>query len=107
MSPTPTPTPDLLNAITSGSASLASGTAGLTDALSEMGGTMFTTSNIVANLLFSAIGFVAFVYGRKMSLLRPALIGVALMGYPWFVSDTRLMWGVGAVLTVLLFVWRG
>jgi hypothetical protein len=67
---------------------------------------MFTASNLAANLLFSAIGFVAFVYGRKMSLLKPALIGVALMGYPWFVSDTWVMWCIGTALTVALFVLR-
>jgi hypothetical protein len=91
--------PDILDHITSGTTSL-SGT------LAGMGGSAFSMPSIIANLLFSAIGFVAFVYGRKMSALRPALLGVALMGYPWFVGDPWLMWGIGTVLTAALFIWR-
>ena len=67
---------------------------------------MFTLPNLIGGFLFSAVGFVAFVYGKKMALLRPMLLGIVLMVYPYFVSDTRLLYGIGAVLTAALFVFK-
>jgi hypothetical protein len=43
---------------------------------------MFDIQTIVAGLLFGAIGFMAFWYGRKMSLWKPLAIGLGLMVYP-------------------------
>jgi hypothetical protein len=61
---------------------------------------------LFASLLFGAIGLGALVYARKMSALKPAILGVALMAYPYFVSD-NLLWSVGIVLTIALFVFNG
>ena len=58
----------------------------------------------IANLLFSAIGFVALAYAKKQGLWKTAFIGVLLMFYSYFVSDTLVLYGVGIVLTVCLFV---
>lgn len=66
----------------------------------------FTMAKIVAWLLFGAIGFVAFYYGKKQELLKPALIGISLMFYPCFVTGTLLLYGVGAGLCLLLYFWR-
>ena len=60
-----------------------------------------------ASLFFGAIGMGALVYARKMAAFKPAIIGVALMAYPYFVSDNLLLWGVGIVLTISLFVFNG
>jgi hypothetical protein len=62
---------------------------------------------LFASLLFGAIGLGALVYARKMSAFKPAILGVALMAYPYFVSDTLLLWGVGIALTIALFVFNG
>jgi hypothetical protein len=62
---------------------------------------------LFASLLFGAIGMGALVYARKISAFRPAIIGVALMAYPYFVSDNLLLWGVGIALTVSLFLFKG
>ena len=61
---------------------------------------------LFASLLFGAIGLGALVYARKMSALKPAILGVALMAYPYFVSDNLLLWSVGIVLTIALFVFN-
>ncbi len=61
---------------------------------------------LLANLLFSGIGFVAFTYGKKMGQPKPAIIGVGLMCYPWFVSNALWLFVVGTALTALLFVFR-
>jgi hypothetical protein len=62
---------------------------------------------LFASLLFGAIGLGALVYARKMSAFKPAILGVALMAYPYFVSDNLLLWSVGIVLTIALFVFNG
>lgn len=67
---------------------------------------MLEPANLIGGVIFSGIGFVAFVYGKKMGLLKPALLGVALMIYPYFVTDWRVLYAVGVALTVLLWFWR-
>ena len=63
---------------------------------------------LFASLFFGAIGMGALVYARKMSAFKPAILGVALMAYPYFVSDNSfLLWGVGIALTIALFVFNG
>lgn len=48
----------------------------------------------------------AFVYGRKSEQLRPILIGVALMIFPYFVGVTWVLYTVGSFLTAGLFLFR-
>jgi len=54
--------------------------------------------------LFSILGMAIFTYGRRKNVAAPTLIGVALMVYPYFVSNTYLMVGVGVFLIGGLFV---
>ena len=66
----------------------------------------FGVANIIAGFLFGSIGFIAFVYGKKMSLWRPLVLGLVLMAYTYFISNTILLYGIGIVLCVLLYFWR-
>ncbi|MFH0877237.1 MAG: hypothetical protein V1863_03330 [Candidatus Omnitrophota bacterium] len=66
----------------------------------------FGVAKIMAYVIFGAIGFIAFMYGRKTKSLRPTVIGVALMGYPYLFSGTTAIYVIGVVLTVALFLWR-
>ncbi len=66
---------------------------------------MPTPGNLFAAIVFGAIGMGAFVYGKKAGALGPALIGVALMVYPYLVPDA-LTWLIGLGLTGCLFVFR-
>ncbi len=66
----------------------------------------FSGAQIVANLLFSGIGFVAFIYGKRMHAWKPMFIGIALMAYTYFVESTLLLFGIGAILCAALFVFR-
>jgi hypothetical protein len=61
---------------------------------------------LFAEVLFGAIGAGAFLYAKKQGLWKTAVISVLLMGYPYFVSATWLLYGVGAALTGALFVFR-
>ena len=69
-------------------------------------GTSIGTAKIVAWVLFGAIGFVAFTYGKKIRSLRPCLIGGALMVYPYFFTGTWPLYIVGIALTAALYYWR-
>jgi hypothetical protein len=62
------------------------------------------TANILASVIFGSIGFAAFIYGKKQTNFKTLAIGVILMVYPYFVQNPILLYAIGAVLTVLLFV---
>ena len=66
----------------------------------------FSAAKIVAWVVFGAIGFVAFSYGKKNGSMRPMVIGVALMAYPYFVYAAWALYVVGAALTAALYFWR-
>jgi hypothetical protein len=66
----------------------------------------FTGAVIVANLLFGSIGFVAFIYGKRMHVWKPMFLGITLMAYTYFVENTFLLFGIGIVLTASLFLFR-
>ena len=47
--------------------------------------------NCIGGLLFSAVGFIAFAYGKRMRYWTPMLCGLALMLLPLFVADLALL----------------
>ena len=61
---------------------------------------------LFGSLLFGAIGLGAFMYGKKMVLYKPMVIGFVLMAYPYFVPQTWLMYIIGCVLCLGLYVFR-
>jgi hypothetical protein len=65
-----------------------------------------SVATIVVAVVFGLVGFAAFRYGRKNGEPRPLVIGIALMAYGYFVSNAWISLGIGAVLTLLLFVPR-
>ena len=63
-------------------------------------------AKIIAYFVFSVIGIAAFVYGKKSQSLRPIIIGIILMGYPYFFSKTIIIYTIGILLTAFLYFWR-
>ena len=61
---------------------------------------------LFGSILFSAVGFAAFVYGKRLAHWKPLVLGIALMAYPYFVSQTWAVYAVGVVLSVLIFLLR-
>lgn len=61
---------------------------------------------LFASLMFGVIGFAAFRYGKQHAVWSPMAIGLALMVYPYFVSQTWLLYAIGAALCVGLYVLR-
>jgi hypothetical protein len=66
-----------------------------------------SAANLIGGCVFGSIGFVAFVYGKRMNLWKPMFLGIALMVYPYFVSNDAVMIAVGAIGTASLFFLRG
>lgn len=66
----------------------------------------FTPGALFASLLFGSIGVGAFIYGKKTGSLRPLVLGIGLMVYPYFISQLALLYGVGVALTAALFLFR-
>ena len=65
---------------------------------------MMNTANILAGVIFGSIGFAAFIYGKKQASLKPVVIGVILMAYPYFVQNPIPLFAIGTVLTIALFL---
>ena len=56
------------------------------------------TANLVWGLLFSSIGIGYFIYGRRQSNMTARWCGLALILYPYLVTNTLAMVGIGIAL---------
>ncbi len=59
---------------------------------------------IFGALLFGLIGLVAFRHGRRSERRITLWLGVALMLYPYAVSNTWMLYGVGLALCAGLYL---
>jgi hypothetical protein len=66
----------------------------------------FSTANLIGGFIFGSIGFIAFMYGKRMSLWGPMFLGLALMVYPYFVSNDVILWIAGVVGSAALWFVR-
>ena len=66
-----------------------------------------SAANLIGNVIFSGIGFVAFMYGKKQGRFHAMALGGILMVYPYFVPNTIAVYAIGVVLTLALFVLPG
>jgi hypothetical protein len=63
-------------------------------------------ANLIGGLIFGTVGFAAFLYGKKQAGPRAMVIGIVLMVFPYFISNTLLLYAIGGVLSVSLFIFR-
>ena len=73
---------------------------------SKNGMPVFSGANLIGGMVFGSIGFVAFIYGKRMHVWKPMFIGLALMAYPYFVANDIAMIAIGVVGTAALFLVR-
>jgi len=59
------------------------------------------STTILWGIFFSSIGFGYFIYGKKQSHMVARYTGVALMIYPYFISNTVALVVVGLLLMLL------
>lgn len=77
-------------------------------ALQSLGLELPTPSYIFGAIVFGIVGMVAFWHGRRAQNSRVRWLGVALMVYPYVVSQTWLLYAVGVALTaVVWWEWGG
>ena len=66
----------------------------------------FSISSFIAGSVFGLIGLLAFLRGRKAGHAPTLIISIALMVYPFFVTQPLAAWLVGLGLTGGLFFFR-
>ena len=79
----------------------------LTDTLTtleSMGITLPSRAYLIGAIIFSIIGYAGYRHGKKTSLRTTKWIGIALMLYPYIISETWLLYTVGAGLCVGLYI---
>jgi len=74
--------------------------------LGALGFTLPTPAYLFGAFLFGIIGYAAWRYGRKTATPAIKWLGVALMLYPYAISQTWLLYLVGTALCVSLYVFR-
>ena len=63
-----------------------------------------STSLVLGWVLFGSIGTIAVGYAKMKEEWPPAVMGVALMVYPYFVPSGVFFWIIGIALSVLFFL---
>ena len=63
-------------------------------------------AELIGGFVFSSIGLIAFVYGKRMHVWKPMFIGLALMAYPYFVGNDIALFAIGVLGTAALFLFR-
>lgn len=74
--------------------------------LQSLGFTLPSPAYIVGVILFSIVGYMAYRFGKKTAQPAPKWLGVALMLFPYVVSDTWLLYLVGSALCAAAYYYR-
>jgi len=64
-----------------------------------------TTSSIIFGLLFGTIGLGFFIYGKKQEEYVSLACGIALMAFPYFVTNTIALVAIGLTLMAIPFLY--
>ncbi len=65
-----------------------------------------SSSILLWGLLFSSIGIAFFIYGRKQRAVVPLIAGIALIIYPYFMSNVMLLVAIGIALSAIPYFFR-
>ncbi|OYY92945.1 MAG: hypothetical protein B7Y41_13545 [Hydrogenophilales bacterium 28-61-23] len=76
------------------------------NSLSSLGLVLPSPAYLFGLILFGITGYAAYRYGNKTALAKPKWIGIALMLFPYAVSETWLLYAIGAGLCVALYRYR-
>ena len=63
----------------------------------------FDADTLIASLVIGGIGTVSFIYGKRQSRVPQMVVGLALVVYPYFVSNIFLMIGIAVALLAALW----
>jgi hypothetical protein len=65
-----------------------------------------STSSLLWGVLFGSIGLGFVIYGRRHRAVVPLLCGLALMAFPYFVSNAILLVMIGIALMAIPYFFR-
>ncbi|MDB6162784.1 MAG: hypothetical protein JWL98_216 [Xanthomonadaceae bacterium] len=65
-----------------------------------------STATLMWGVIFGAIGMGFFVYGKRQGAMIPLLCGIALMVFPYFVSNAWATVVVGGLLMAIPYFVR-
>lgn len=65
-----------------------------------------STSLLFLGLLFGSVGFGYFLYGKRQAAIVPMVCGIALMVFPYFVSNVLILAIIGIALAALPYFYR-
>jgi hypothetical protein len=71
--------------------------------LKSLGLVLPTPAYILGAILFGIIGLVAFRRGRKRSVSVLTWSGIALMLYPYGISEAWMLWLIGIALSGMVY----
>jgi predicted cobalt transporter CbtA len=63
----------------------------------------FDVNSLIASFVVSSVGFVLFIYGKRMSRAPHLVVGLVLLIYPYFIGAVLPMFGIALVLVTLLW----
>ncbi len=64
------------------------------------------TASLLWGLLFGSIGLGFFIYGKKQQAIVPLVCGLALMVFPYFITNTLALVVIGGLLMALPYFFR-
>ena len=67
---------------------------------------MGSTAVLIWGMLFGAIGFGFFLYGKKQKTVVPLITGIALCVVPYFIANVYVLVMAGVILVVIPFFVR-
>lgn len=65
-----------------------------------------TASSLFWSMVFGSFGLGFFVYGKKQGAIIPLICGLALMIFPYFVSNIILLVAIGIALLAIPYFFR-
>ena len=67
---------------------------------------MSSTAVLMWGMLFGAIGFGFFLYGKKQRTVVPLITGIVLCVFPYFIENVYVLVGVGLLLVAIPYFVR-
>ncbi len=61
---------------------------------------------LIWGMLFGAIGFGYFLYGKKQKAIIPLCVGIVLCVFPYFIDNLYVLVGVGVTLMAIPYFVR-
>ncbi len=71
--------------------------------MQSFGLTLPSPAYLLGAILFGIVGLLAFRRGKKISIATLKWAGVALMLYPYVITETWMMWAVGIGLCAWVY----